>query len=143
MGDESVEMKFSLLGTGCEANGSGETSLRRFQSRDQKASVRPKTQHLYQARNHLANMRLPPRFTTNPFQTTIWASTPPQIGVDLGGGTLLFCISIGNISWKKFLHWKLLDNICSSELKQNHRTKSYTCEFEKFSCSTFPLFSYF
>ena len=32
-----------------------------------------------------SNLKAAQRFTTNPFQTTIWASTPPQIGVDLGG----------------------------------------------------------
>ena len=45
-----------------------------------------------------------------------------------------------NGSKKKFLHRKLLDNICSSELEQNHQTKTYTCEFENFSDEFFPTF---
>ena len=83
------------------------------------------------------------RFTTYPFQTEIWASTPPNRG--RFGGILLICISMNKTSWKKFLHWKLLDNICSSGLKANHQTKSYIslCVSEIFSCSTFPFFCYF
>ena len=65
---------------------------------------------------------------------------PPQIDPNLGRALLLFCISIGNINWKKFLRWKLLDNICSSELEQNHQRKTYTCEFENFSDKFFPIF---
>ena len=65
---------------------------------------------------------------------------PPQIDPDLGGAVFLFCISIGNVNWKKFLRWKLLDNICSSGLKQNHQTKIYTCEFENFSDKFIPIF---
>ena len=80
------------------------------------------------------------RFTTNPFQMDIWVTAPPQIGIDLGGAVFLFCTSIGNVNWKKFLRWKLLGNICSSELKQNHQTKTYTCEFENFSDKFFPIF---
>ncbi len=80
------------------------------------------------------------RFTTSPFQMDIWATAPPQIDPNLGGALFLFCISIGNINWKKFLRWKLLDNICSSELEQNHQTKTYTCEFENFSDEFFPIF---
>ena len=49
---------------------------------------------------------------------------PPQSDIGLEG-TLLICNSKKNRSWKKFLHWKLLDNICSSGLKQNHQTNSY------------------
>ena len=45
-----------------------------------------------------------------------------------------------NGSKKKFSHRKLLDNICSSELEQNHQTKTYTCEFENFSDKFFPIF---
>ena len=70
----------------------------------------------------------------------IWTRAPPQIDPNLGGALFLFCISIGNVNWKKFLRWKLLDNICSSELEQNHQTKTYTCEFENFSDKFFPIF---
>ena len=59
------------------------------------------------------------------------------------GGFPAVWLSINETSWKRFLHWKLLDNICSSGLKQNHQTKSSACEFEKFFSSTFPLFSHF
>ena len=56
----------------------------------------------------------------------------PPIRYRIGGGTLLICISTKNGSEKKFLHQKLLDNICSSGLKKNYQTKGYTCEFENF-----------
>ena len=52
----------------------------------------------------------------------------------------MFCISIGNVNLKKVLRWKLLDNVCSSDLEQNHQTKTYTCEFENFSDKFFPIF---
>ena len=58
-------------------------------------------------------------------------------------GTLLVFNSTKNGSWKKFLHWKLLDIICSSGLKQIHQTKTFTCEFEKFSVVIFPIFEHF
>ena len=82
------------------------------------------------------------RFETNLLHLTISPSTPP-IRRRIGGGTLLVCNSTKNGSWKKFLHWKLLDNICSSGLKQNHQTKTFTCEFEKFSVAIFPIFEHF
>ena len=75
-----------------------------------------------------------------PFKWTFGREPPPQIDPNLGGALFLFCISIGNVNWKKFLRWKLLDNICSSELEQNHQTKTYTCEFENFSDKFFPIF---
>ena len=75
-----------------------------------------------------------------PFKWKFGRELPPNRPQFGGGPLFLFCISIGNISWKKFLHWKLLDNICSSELEQNHQTKTYTCEFENFSDKFAPIF---
>ena len=77
-----------------------------------------------------------------PFKRT-FGRVPLPKSTPIWKGTLLICISMNKTNSKKFLHWKLLDNICSSELKQNHRAKSSACEFENFSSSTFPLFSYF
>ena len=37
------------------------------------------------------------------------------------------------MNWKKFLRWKLPDNICSSELE-------HAREFENFSDKFFPIF---
>ena len=65
---------------------------------------------------------------------------PPPNRPQFGGAVVLFCISIGNVNWKKFLRWKLLDNICSSEVEQNHQTKTSTCEFENFLDKFFPIF---
>ena len=75
-----------------------------------------------------------------PFKWTFGRLPPPKSTPIWGGAVFLFCISIENVNWKKFLRWKLLDNICSSEVKQNHQTKIYTCEFENFSDKFFPIF---
>ena len=83
-----------------------------------------------------------PRFETNLFHMQI-SSSPPPIRPRIGGGTLLICISMKNESWKKFLHWKSLGYICSSGLKQNHQSKSFTCDFKNFSNRFFPFFEHF
>ena len=83
------------------------------------------------------------RFKTYGSQTQIWVSSPPQSDIGLGGELVLICISTRNANGKKFLHRKVHEIICSSEVKTIFQTSSHACEFEKFSVRFFPFFEYF
>ena len=69
-------------------------------------------------------------------------SAPNPIS-DLRGELTLICISTRNANGKKFLHRKVHEIICSSEVKAIFQTSSHACEFEKFSVRFFPFFEYF
>ena len=61
----------------------------------------------------------------------------------LGARIKTIPISTKNRSWKKFLHNKVLEYICSSDVKTFCRTKVHVLDFENFSVTFFPFFESF